>query len=1093
MFPNLSENLMKKIFRSSSYNIAASIDLSLKLMEMLEAYPTDIDDIIRISILNHLINPVQHALPIWPIPSASKFDPYDSQEGFEGDLPIVQVEPIPDEYSQSKDILSSSIFPSSSEQSLILSPENEKEIENEETSSVASNSLISNRSGGFSYRGVPIILQKEFLLVPKFRLVVESESIKHCDFSISFHLSRGDKFGMRLRKINRQIIVYRLSKKQVKEDGDFILIDHKDAVRDNQRKKENKKGEKNEDQLPIIAHEAGLRVGDVVRGIDGDYFSGRTEIDDVSRRLSPIPYFVTIHFRRFSKMSVEESDSRIDVLCRTYHRLSALLMDLEIISSKNQASFISFTCNRIIERGIQFIHGMLSSNYDENQMKELLYSQQDSTSRILPPTPRNLKSFTDDTQRSLSFDSHSSDGTVEDDAGFNPFPNTPVRRRRSSRRANSESKVMNEVIEGIDFDIVNDGNSDDEEENEEKGILDFILSSSLFSSFSESDVGGTPNKKSATKKEYDDNDRFQTKELNPDSQYFLSPSHKYNCVNTQSINTTTIRPGLIIRILEAEYKYEGKYTEYNIWVLDILSGCHWKMKRRFSEFYTFRNEVGRLRSSVLKIPFPSKKSSLTTSYQTVIERREFLEHFLRRIESLPSLNSLHPSILEVSIKLQDFLGVTDRLFSIKLVENEMDVFDRIRNGIQVHVNRIMAIGILDSYMSKFLRKYRYAKVLPEKSTFSMEKLRADWENGCKREGPEYQLIQDVSSIIDYFQNLIIDGCENDLLEITEILIQHENIQLPDDETNCGNDFENEEEDEENDGRSSRIRSPRLSSFCDTELSNLEDQEFRLSKKSEEDFDNSNNNSGGGNDGNNIMENLNTDQLEDDSLEEDWELEFDEEYYLSAKSSNKRLKQLLMRGYPIMSSLINDAVRRHMEFEIYVPLKSKIISDLSYVRETSQSKLQFALKFCFLKYSVLSSFCFWFIFSVSQQLTQEENEIHSDFISPSNWALSIKTLSSISYNMIPFDSIMALVRACKTIPFLFLREHPNTNLVLGADDFFPIFIFILSHTEISNLDLIVEIMSLVVDPEKKMSEMGYYLATLGATVEHLKTKYTLVNI
>jgi len=40
---------------------------------------------------------------------------------------------------------------------------------------------------------------------------------------------------------------------------------------------------------------------------------------------------------------------------------------------------------------------------------------------------------------------------------------------------------------------------------------------------------------------------------------------------------------------------------------------------------------------------------------------------------------------------------------------------------------------------------------------------------------------------------------------------------------------------------------------------------------------------------------------------------------------------------------------------------------------------------------------------------------------------------------------------------------------------------------------VEIMSLIVDPEKKMSEMGYYLATLGATVEHLKAKYTLVNI
>lgn len=57
--------------------------------------------------------------------------------------------------------------------------------------------------------------------------------------------------------------------------------------------------------------------------------------------------------------------------------------------------------------------------------------------------------------------------------------------------------------------------------------------------------------------------------------------------------------------------------------------------------------------------------------------------------------------------------------------------------------------------------------------------------------------------------------------------------------------------------------------------------------------------------------------------------------------------------------------------------------------------------------------------------------------------------------------------------------------LGADDFLPIFIYVVSQSEVEELSLIQEIMCQLCDPNRRLSEAGYYMACFEAALEHLK--------
>ena len=66
-----------------------------------------------------------------------------------------------------------------------------------------------------------------------------------------------------------------------------------------------------------------------------------------------------------------------------------------------------------------------------------------------------------------------------------------------------------------------------------------------------------------------------------------------------------------------------------------------------------------------------------------------------------------------------------------------------------------------------------------------------------------------------------------------------------------------------------------------------------------------------------------------------------------------------------------------------------------------------------------------------------------------------------------------------------QEHPGTTEHLGADDFLPIFIYVLMNSKICELSYLSTLLCNLCDPDKRLSETGYYLATFEAAVEHIK--------
>jgi hypothetical protein len=87
--------------------------------------------------------------------------------------------------------------------------------------------------------------------------------------------------------------------------------------------------------------------------------------------------------------------------------------------------------------------------------------------------------------------------------------------------------------------------------------------------------------------------------------------------------------------------------------------------------------------------------------------------------------------------------------------------------------------------------------------------------------------------------------------------------------------------------------------------------------------------------------------------------------------------------------------------------------------------------------------------------------------------------------LPCDKLCCLVEAAKAIPRLYASEHPEVDQPLGADEFLPIFIYVVSQSAIEDLYLLKHVLCMLVDPSKRLSEAGYYLASFEAAVEHLR--------
>lgn len=140
-------------------------------------------------------------------------------------------------------------------------------------------------------------LPSDFLSCPKYRVVIDTCGCESTDFTIVFRKLKGI-LGIVIKNINNEIVIKHL---------------HMDK-----------------NNRPCLAIEAGVQIGDILTGIDYEYFAPGVDIEDVVTTLSHTNNYVTLHFtRRYAGVRSHRSLN---------HRFVNMLMDQELLDPRDGAS-----------------------------------------------------------------------------------------------------------------------------------------------------------------------------------------------------------------------------------------------------------------------------------------------------------------------------------------------------------------------------------------------------------------------------------------------------------------------------------------------------------------------------------------------------------------------------------------------------------------------------------------------------------------------------------------------------------------------------------------------------------------------------------
>ncbi|CBJ25693.1 conserved unknown protein [Ectocarpus siliculosus] len=166
-------------------------------------------------------------------------------------------------------------------------------------------------------------------------------------------------------------------------------------------------------------------------------------------------------------------------------------------------------------------------------------------------------------------------------------------------------------------------------------------------------------------------------------------------------------------------------------------------------------------------------------------------------------------------------------------------------------------------------------------------------------------------------------------------------------------------------------------------------------------------------------------------------------------------------------LISGSVRRQVEAEVFVPVMGRIYKKLT---EGATARLEKAV--------VLGV-------EEARGKPQTYHGVPTSNISPSGWSSSMRLLQTVGLFTLPCDKLDALMAVAHDIPALHRVEHPGDNASsLGADDFLPIFIYVLVNSRVENLAAQSVILETLCDPKKMMGEAGFCVATFSAALQHL---------
>ncbi|TFJ87799.1 hypothetical protein NSK_001146 [Nannochloropsis salina CCMP1776] len=163
------------------------------------------------------------------------------------------------------------------------------------------------------------------------------------------------------------------------------------------------------------------------------------------------------------------------------------------------------------------------------------------------------------------------------------------------------------------------------------------------------------------------------------------------------------------------------------------------------------------------------------------------------------------------------------------------------------------------------------------------------------------------------------------------------------------------------------------------------------------------------------------------------------------------------------------IRRVLEAETFLPLRLRLYERVMVETDIEEEKR-------------LAQKC-----AIFQARPQSFFGIAVENISISSWEAAVGHLRRLSGEIttLPSDKLDALVAAVREIHACHRREHGDaTDLHLGADEFLPVFIYVVSQCGISRLVALKNMLAALGDPARMMSEAGYCLASLEGAIEYL---------
>jgi hypothetical protein len=262
-----------------------------------------------------------------------------------------------------------------------------------------------------------------------------------------------------------------------------------------------------------------------------------------------------------------------------------------------------------------------------------------------------------------------------------------------------------------------------------------------------------------------------------------------------------VRKALCVRLLNSFLDNRNR-TAFTIWCYDVESGKEWWAPvRYYNDFKDLRLALIRIDKTVADIPFPalgwnlSFSSEAKESAKTKDARRNQLEIFLRRVFACVYRGRLHPYLAEIAIHLQTFVGCDTVLgeggdinLSKQVAISESSYGKRtpdpksepvnnarmhLKRSIMRYVYRLFLLPSVEELISRFVDAAR-EKVTSEVPTsrhphqFSVDKQLASKDVGKIRD------------FIDQMQDLILDGCRDDFISMSE---RREFLALDDDDDN----------------------------------------------------------------------------------------------------------------------------------------------------------------------------------------------------------------------------------------------------------------------------------------------------------------------